>query len=48
MLVEIALQWTDIFMDKRNNEIHENWYTKNIDKTKVVKYPNLGGTIYGF
>ena len=35
MLIEIALQWTFNFVEQLNNEIHENWYSTNIDETTV-------------
>lgn len=37
MLVEIALQWTFIFINNLKNEIHENWHLTNVDETTIQK-----------
>lgn len=36
LLVEIALQWTFIFIDQLHNKSHDDWYVTNIDETTVL------------
>lgn len=31
----IPFKWKFNFVDQINNEIHENWYSMNIDETRV-------------
>lgn len=41
MLIEIALQRTFNYVDKHNNEIHENWNSTNIDEATVYVFDSL-------